>query len=133
MCSHFRLVPIAEVVPSWLQRRRFEREAMAKGTTLDNVPGMLDTALRLAAATAVAIAVGLALRSRRSNCNTSRHIVRGRARHIPHPSSRFWRQRVSRGGEDGVTNKNPVTRVMSLPFQSLLALSTQDQTVRRRL
>jgi putative peptidoglycan lipid II flippase len=46
----------------WLQRRRFEREAMAKGTTLDRVPGMLDTALRLAAATAVAIAVGLALR-----------------------------------------------------------------------
>jgi len=46
----------------WLQRRRFEREAKAKGTTLDNVPGMLDTALRLTAATAVAIAVGLALR-----------------------------------------------------------------------
>ena len=46
----------------WLQRRRFEREAEAKGTTLDNVPGMLDTAVRLAAATAVAIAVGLALR-----------------------------------------------------------------------
>ena len=46
----------------WLQRRRFEREAKAKGTSLDNVPGMLDTALRLAAATAVAIAVGLAFR-----------------------------------------------------------------------
>lgn len=46
----------------WLQRRRFEREAKAKGASLDNVPGMLDTALRLAAATAVAIAVGLALR-----------------------------------------------------------------------
>jgi putative peptidoglycan lipid II flippase len=46
----------------WLQRRRFEREAMAKGTTLDNVPGMLDTAARLATATAVAIAVGLVLR-----------------------------------------------------------------------
>ena len=43
----------------WLQRRRFEREAMAKGASLDDVPGMLDTALRLAAATAVAIAVGL--------------------------------------------------------------------------
>ena len=46
----------------WLQRRRFEREAEAKGTTLANVPGMLDTAVRLAAATAVAIAAGLALR-----------------------------------------------------------------------
>ena len=46
----------------WLQRRRFEREALAKGVSLDKVPGMLDTALRLALATAVAIAVGLALR-----------------------------------------------------------------------
>jgi putative peptidoglycan lipid II flippase len=46
----------------WLQRRRFEREAKAKGASLDHVPGMLDTALRLAAATAVAIAVGLVLR-----------------------------------------------------------------------
>jgi putative peptidoglycan lipid II flippase len=46
----------------WLQRRRFEREAEAKGATLDRVPGMLDTALRLALATAVAIGIGLLLR-----------------------------------------------------------------------
>jgi putative peptidoglycan lipid II flippase len=45
-----------------LQRRRFEREALAKGATLAGVPGMLDTAMRLALATAVAIAVGLLLR-----------------------------------------------------------------------
>jgi putative peptidoglycan lipid II flippase len=47
----------------WLQRRRFEREATAKGTTLENVPGMLDTALRLAVAAAIAIGVGLGLRA----------------------------------------------------------------------
>jgi putative peptidoglycan lipid II flippase len=46
----------------WLQRRRFEREAVAKDTTLDGVPGMLDTAIRLALAAAVAIAIGLLLR-----------------------------------------------------------------------
>jgi putative peptidoglycan lipid II flippase len=46
----------------WLQRRRFEREALAKGTTLDHVPGMLGTAMRLALATAIAIAIGLLFR-----------------------------------------------------------------------
>ena len=43
----------------WLQHRRFEREAAAKGTTLDDVPGMLEAALRLAVAAAVAIGMGL--------------------------------------------------------------------------
>ena len=47
----------------WLQRRRFEREAAAKGTTLRDVPGMLDAALRLAVAAGVAIAIGLAVRA----------------------------------------------------------------------
>jgi putative peptidoglycan lipid II flippase len=46
----------------WLQRRRFEREAVMRGTTLVRVPGMLDTAMRLALATAVAIAIGVLLR-----------------------------------------------------------------------
>jgi putative peptidoglycan lipid II flippase len=46
----------------WLQRRRFEREAEAKGANLDRVHGMLDTSLRLALATAVAIGIGLLLR-----------------------------------------------------------------------
>jgi putative peptidoglycan lipid II flippase len=45
-----------------MQRRRFEREAAARGVTLRDVPGMLDPALRLAVATAIAIAAGLALR-----------------------------------------------------------------------
>ena len=45
----------------WLQRRRFEREAAAKGTTLKSIPGMLDGALRMAVA-AVAIGVGLVVR-----------------------------------------------------------------------
>jgi putative peptidoglycan lipid II flippase len=46
----------------WLQRRRFEREAAAKGATLHDVPGMLDAALRLAAAAGIAIGIGLAVR-----------------------------------------------------------------------
>ena len=46
----------------WLQRRRFEREAIAKGTTLQGVPGMLEAALRLALAAGVAIGVGLGVR-----------------------------------------------------------------------
>jgi putative peptidoglycan lipid II flippase len=46
----------------WLQHRRFKREAVAKGSTLENVPGMLDAALRLAAAAAVATGVGLVVR-----------------------------------------------------------------------
>jgi putative peptidoglycan lipid II flippase len=46
----------------WLQHRRFKREAVAKGSTLENVPGMLDAALRLAAAAAVATGVGMVVR-----------------------------------------------------------------------
>jgi len=47
----------------WLQHRRFEREAAARGTTLRDVPGMLDGALRLAVAAGVAIGIGLAVRA----------------------------------------------------------------------
>lgn len=47
----------------WLQYRRFEHEAAAKGTTLRDVPGMLHGALRLAVAAGVAIAIGLAVRA----------------------------------------------------------------------
>lgn len=46
-----------------LQRRRFEREAAARGTSLDGIRGMLQAALRLALAAAIAIAVGLAARA----------------------------------------------------------------------
>ncbi len=46
----------------WLQRRRFDREARARGTVLETEPGMLDGALRLAAAAAVATVVGLGAR-----------------------------------------------------------------------
>lgn len=46
----------------WLQRRRFEREAAANDTSLKDVPGMLDGALRLAVAAAVAIGIGLLAR-----------------------------------------------------------------------
>ena len=45
----------------WLQYRRFE--AAARGTTLRDVPGMLNGALRLAVAAGVAIAIGLAVRA----------------------------------------------------------------------
>jgi putative peptidoglycan lipid II flippase len=46
----------------WLQRRRFEREAAAKGATLHGVPGMLKAAVRLAVAAGIAIGVGLRVR-----------------------------------------------------------------------
>jgi putative peptidoglycan lipid II flippase len=47
----------------FLQRRRFEREATRRGTTLHDGPGMLDAALRLAAAAGIAIGIGLAVRA----------------------------------------------------------------------
>jgi putative peptidoglycan lipid II flippase len=47
----------------FLQRRRFEREAAQRGTTLHDSPGMLDAALRLAAAAGIAIAIGLTVRA----------------------------------------------------------------------
>ena len=46
----------------WLQRRRFEREAAARGTTLAETRGMLAAVLRMAAAAAIASALGLWLR-----------------------------------------------------------------------
>jgi putative peptidoglycan lipid II flippase len=47
----------------WLQHRRFEQEAAAKGTTLRDVPGMLSAALRLAVAAGIAIGIGLGIRA----------------------------------------------------------------------
>jgi putative peptidoglycan lipid II flippase len=47
----------------FLQRRRFEREAAQRGTTLHEGPGMLDAAVRLAMAAGIAIGIGLALRA----------------------------------------------------------------------
>ena len=46
----------------YLQRRRFDREARDRGTSLAGVPGMLSATWRLAVAAAVAIALGLAIR-----------------------------------------------------------------------
>ncbi len=46
----------------WLQYRRFEREAAARGSTLRAVPGMLGAALGLAVAAALAIGAGLWVR-----------------------------------------------------------------------
>jgi putative peptidoglycan lipid II flippase len=46
----------------WLQYRRFQREAAAKGTSLRDVPSMLDGAVRLAAAAGIATGVGLGVR-----------------------------------------------------------------------
>jgi len=45
-----------------LQHRRFRQEAAAKGTSLQDVPSMLDAALRLAVAAAIAIGIGLGVR-----------------------------------------------------------------------
>lgn len=47
----------------WLQYRRFKREAAIRGTTLEDVPGMLGAALGLALAAAVAIGAGLWVRN----------------------------------------------------------------------
>jgi putative peptidoglycan lipid II flippase len=46
----------------WLQRRRFDREAAERGTSLSGVPGMLSAALRLAGAAAIAMGIGWAIR-----------------------------------------------------------------------
>lgn len=46
----------------FLQRRRFLREAAARGTSLHHAPGMLDASLRLGFAAGVAIALGFGLR-----------------------------------------------------------------------
>ena len=47
----------------WLQQRHLSGAKLSPGaTTLENVPGMLDAALRLAAAAAVATGVGLVVR-----------------------------------------------------------------------
>ena len=46
----------------WLQCRRFEREAAARGSNLKEVPGMLGAAFGLAVATGVAIGAGLYVR-----------------------------------------------------------------------
>lgn len=50
------------LVLGWLQYRRFDREAAANNTSLVDVPGMLDGALRLALAAGVAVGVGLGVR-----------------------------------------------------------------------
>jgi putative peptidoglycan lipid II flippase len=47
----------------WLQRRRFEREAAARGANLDNSSNMLGGALRLALAAAIAAGLGLVART----------------------------------------------------------------------
>jgi len=45
-----------------LQRRRFEREAAARATMLDDAPGMLDGFIRMAIAAALAIVIGFGAR-----------------------------------------------------------------------
>jgi len=46
----------------WLQYRRFQREAAAKGNSLQDVPSMLGAAVRLAAAAGIATGGGLGVR-----------------------------------------------------------------------
>jgi putative peptidoglycan lipid II flippase len=46
----------------WLQRRRFEKEAAVKGTTLSGAPSMLKAALIFGGAAGIAIDAGLGLR-----------------------------------------------------------------------
>ena len=59
----------------WLQYRRFEHEAAARGTTLRDVPGMLNGALRLAVAAGVAIAIGLAVRAQLLELVPGMHLI----------------------------------------------------------
>ena len=55
-------ITVYVMVLGWLQRRRFEREAAARGGTLDETSGMLGAVLRMAAAAAIAAGLGLWLR-----------------------------------------------------------------------
>ena len=55
-------ITIYVAVLGFLQRRRFEREAAARGVTLGASEGMLSAVLRMAAAAAVASGLGLLLR-----------------------------------------------------------------------
>ena len=94
------------LVLGWLQHRRFEREASAKGTTLNDVPGMLDGALRLAVAAGVAIGIGLgvrvlllellAWRASHGDFDTRRGAVRNWDRHLRSSGSNSRRPRISR-------------------------------------
>lgn len=59
----------------WLQRRRFEREAATRGTTLEGAPGMLGGALRLAAAAAVATGLGLLARAQLMHWLPGMHVA----------------------------------------------------------
>ena len=56
-------ITIYVMVLGWLQRRRFEHEAAARGTTLDGSQGMLHASLRLAIAAFVATGIGLLVRA----------------------------------------------------------------------
>jgi putative peptidoglycan lipid II flippase len=56
-------ITIYVLLLGWLQHRRFKLEAAARGTTLDDAPNMLETALRLTVAAAAAIGVGLVVRA----------------------------------------------------------------------
>ena len=59
----------------WLQRRRFEREAVARGTTLQGDQEMLRPVLRLAAAAAIATGLGLLARTQLVYWLPDRHII----------------------------------------------------------
>jgi putative peptidoglycan lipid II flippase len=59
----------------WLQRRRFEKEAAARGTTLQGDQEMLRPVLRLAAAAAIATGLGLLARAQLLYWLPDMHIV----------------------------------------------------------
>jgi putative peptidoglycan lipid II flippase len=56
-------IMIYVMVLGWLQRRRFEQEAIARGTTLEGSKGMLQAALRLGVAALAATGLSLLVRA----------------------------------------------------------------------
>ncbi len=56
-------IMIYVIVLGWLQRRRFEREALARGTTLEGSKGMLQAALRLGVAALAATGLSFLVRA----------------------------------------------------------------------
>jgi putative peptidoglycan lipid II flippase len=68
-------ITIYVLLLGWSQRKRFEREAVARGATLAGAQGMLGAVLRLALAAAIAAGLGLLVRAQVLNWLPDMHVA----------------------------------------------------------